>query len=145
MTTNNPGQGSMDAFLHRNTPSNAGSNPHSTLRARSDQHPSQTLVPSMTTAFCSPSPTKRVCKEDESDSKSEPESEDEEEKKMTTKILTPWTSNLPNTSPRCKPSAMKVETPTVLPPPPPTPRWQPHSAQNTLHFMPTSKLSPVVS
>jgi hypothetical protein len=79
MSSSNPSQGPLDAFLRPNTPSNAGSNPRSTPKARSHQHPSQTLQPPTAVTSRSPSPTKRAREENDSESDSEDDEEDEED------------------------------------------------------------------
>ena len=69
MSTNNPGQGSLDAFLHPNTLATTEISAHSTPTARTQQHPSQHhFQPPMVAASRSPSTAKRARKENDTDS-----------------------------------------------------------------------------
>jgi len=82
MSTNNPGQGSLDAFLHPNTPATTTEiSAHSTPRACSQQHPSQHhLQPPTVATSWSPSPAKRACEENDTDSDSDSDSDDSGDK-----------------------------------------------------------------
>jgi len=77
MSTNNPGQGSLDAFLRPNTPATTEISAHSTPRARSQQHPSRHhLQPPTVATSRSPSPAKRAREENDTDSDSDSDSDD---------------------------------------------------------------------
>jgi len=81
MSTNNPGQGSLDAFLRPNTLATTEISAHSTPRARSQQHPSRHhLQPPTVAASRSPSPAKRVHEENDTDSDSDSDSDDSKDK-----------------------------------------------------------------
>jgi len=81
MSTNNPSQGSLNAFLCPNTPATTEISVHSTPRARSQQHPSRHhLQPPTVAASWSPSPAKRVHEENDTDSNSDSDSDDSEDK-----------------------------------------------------------------
>ena len=80
MSTNNPSQGSLDAFLCPNTPATTVISAHSTPRAHSQQHPSQHhLQPPTVTASRSPSPAKRAREKNDTDSDSDSDSDDSED------------------------------------------------------------------
>jgi len=80
MSTNNPGEGSLDAFLRPNNPATTEISAHSTPRAHSQQHPSRHhLQPPTVTARRSPSPAKGVREENDTDSDSDSNSNDSED------------------------------------------------------------------
>jgi len=80
MSTNNPGQGSLDAFLRLNTPATTEISVHSTPRARSQQCPPQYhLQPPTVAASRSPSPAKRAREENDTNSDSDSDSDDSED------------------------------------------------------------------
>jgi len=79
MSTNNPGQGSLDAFLRPNTQATTEISAHNTPRARSQQHPSRHLQPPTAATSRSPSPTKRAREENDTDSDSDSDSHDSED------------------------------------------------------------------
>jgi len=77
MSTNNPGQGSLDTFLRPNTPATTEISAHSTPRARSQQHPSRHhLQPPTVATSQSPSPAKRAREENDTNSDSDSDSDD---------------------------------------------------------------------
>jgi len=77
MSTNNPGQESLDAFLRLNTPATTEISAHSTPRARSQQHPSRHhLQPPTVATSRSPSPAKRAHEENDTDTDSDSDSDD---------------------------------------------------------------------
>jgi len=80
MSTNNPGQGSLDAFLRPNTPVTTEISAHSTLRACSQQHPSRHhLQPPTVATSRSPSSAKRAREENDTNSDSDDDSDDDSE------------------------------------------------------------------
>jgi len=80
MSTNNPGQGSLNAFLHPNIPATTEISAHSTPKARSQQHPSRHhLQPPTVAVSRSPSPAKRAREENDTDSDSDSDSNDSED------------------------------------------------------------------
>jgi len=81
MSTNNPGQGSLNAFLPPNTLATTKISTHSTPRAHSQQHPSRhNLQPPTVATSRSPSPAKRAREENDSDSDSDSDSDNSGEK-----------------------------------------------------------------
>jgi len=80
MSTNNPGQGSVDAFLRPNTPATTKISVHSTPRAGSLEHPSRHhLQPPTVATSQSPSAAHRACEESDTDSDSNSDSDDSED------------------------------------------------------------------
>jgi len=80
ISTNNPGQGSLNAFLRPNTLATTEISVHSTPRAHSQQHPSQQhLQPPTVAASQSPSPAKRERKEYDTDSDSDSDADNSED------------------------------------------------------------------
>ena len=80
MSTNNPGQGSLDAFLRPNTPATTKISAHSTPRARSQQHPFRHhLQPPTFEVSRTPSPPTRAREENDPDSDSDSDSDDSED------------------------------------------------------------------
>jgi len=80
MSTNNPSQGPLDAFLRPNTLATTEISAYSTPRAHSQQHPSQQhLQPPTVAASRSPSPPKCACEENDIDSDSDSDSDDSED------------------------------------------------------------------
>jgi len=81
MSTNNPGQGSRDAFLRPNTLATTKISAHSAPRACSQQHPSRHhLQPPTVTTSRSPSPAKRAREENDTDPDSDSDSDDSGDK-----------------------------------------------------------------
>ena len=77
MSTNNPGQGSLDVFLRPNTPATTEISAHSTPRACSQQHPSRHhLQPPTVATSWSPSLAKRAREENDTDADSNSNSDD---------------------------------------------------------------------